>query len=920
MTFRNTFTVNGDTIAYERPSPELLGLEIADGFSRDDYVKQIDLEYTMREERYLKAMEAFNEAARNGRETEAGYGAVLLQTNLDAFATFLKGFTEEATRGRQHVLKEFFRHVFPHYDVVATLTLHHAIEGVSDVRPLGNVAHAIAHAIEDEVNYHLLMQTDRGLGTVAARNMEKKKDTSHKRESLKWAIIRTAGMDWFKLTPEERVQIGNALLEALVQMTGWFKIELRAERKANNSIATRPHLIAQAEMMHWIEESREEMARIMRPAYAPMVVPPARWSPETLTRGAYLSPANRPLSMIKTRNKDYLRTLRTAGMEGVYDALNRIQETPVAINKTILKWLDIFVEQQIPWAMDIKLPAMHKLRIEEHTPPKPVGLADDDYRVKEYQKACREFYIMQARENSKLTSFVNLVEMARKYEDDERFFVPWQGDKRMRVYPVSKLNFQGADFVKALLRFADGKKLGKHGMKWLMIHMANLMGVDKVTFEERVAWVEQHKEQIIALANDPRDCVDFLKTADKPMQAIACATELSEAWSMVLASEYVSHLPIALDGSCSGLQILGAALRCEDTGQHVNLIPSDTVADIYRVVAEQVEEEFKRIVGGCTTSSQAAVKAYSTAKRVFYAECPDGDFKACYELALDRRQKGEAAVVSKVRAAYYNITEAYAWLAFGIDRGTVKRNVMTYCYGSAQFGFQEQCMEDIIKPAFEKYTAKRNRGEDAVWHFAGNGNQAARLMAAHAYPAVKRTVKRAAMAMDWMQKAAKLIASANAPVTWTTPLGFPVLQEYRIERDRQVKCVMLGKRRRLNIKDESLDYDANKAANSIAPNVVHSLDSCHLQMLVNLAFEKHGIKHFALIHDSFGTHAGNTEVFFAVIREAMVLMFSETDVFKELEAEFKMQCHPDKHGDFLELPEYGNLNLELIKESAFAFA
>ncbi|EII3081090.1 hypothetical protein LG819_004780, partial [Vibrio parahaemolyticus] len=73
-------------------------------------------------------------------------------------------------------------------------------------------------------------------------------------------------------------------------------------------------------------------------------------------------------------------------------------------------------------------------------------------------------------------------------------------------------------------------------------------------------------------------------------------------------------------------------------------------------------------------------------------------------------------------------------------------------------------------------------------------------------------------------------------------------------------------------------------------------------------------------HDSFGTHAGNTEVFFKVIREAMVEMFENTDVFAELEQEFKLQCNPEKHDKFLALPEYGNLDLHGIIESDFAFA
>ncbi|ADV88572.1 DNA-directed RNA polymerase [Vibrio vulnificus] len=923
-TFKDTYTATAHEIRYERPEPEVIGVKFAEGFSRQDYVDQINLEYEAREKAYAREMLRFHKSMSEGTEHETTLGKGLIGQNIATLANALRAEHGRTTRGRQNALKRLMEH-YANYEHLAVHTLEACVRGITEVRPLVEIAISLVTSIEDELNFSILERQHGNIARNVKARIQTKRDIKHRRETLKWAVKYQAEQDWVRFTTDERVHFGHALIALAATTLGWFKAEQRIEGGHK-----RIYLIAQDNFMWLLEETQREIARLARPTYAPMVVPPRKWSPETVRRGAYLTPAGRPLSMIKTRNKSYLRELQTAGMEKVYDALNRIQETPVRINKTIYNWLDTFLMQQLPWAMDIGLPAMHKLDIKDYTPTQPEGLPDSDYRVKEYQKACREFYLMEASERSKLSAMLGMMEMAKSYLDRDRFFVPWQGDTRMRVYPVSKLNFQGADYVKALCQFADGVALGKHGLKWLMIHMANLMGVDKVTFEERVKWVKEHKAQIIALAKDPRECRDFLMSADKPMQAIACATELAEAWSMKNHEEFVSYIPIALDGSCSGLQILGAALRCEKTGEHVNLIPAGRVADIYRVVADIVTNEFKSMVGECKSKEDAEALAAQKALEVFTA-AHDGDatnFDAALALAKEHavredKEKGtekEASFITEMRKVYRAYTEAYAWLQFGINRGTVKRNVMTYCYGSAQFGFKEQCMEDIIYPAYMEYKQKKNRGEDAEWHFHGNGSAAAALMAKHAYAAVKRTVLRAAQAMDWMQKAAYLIAQDNAPVRWTTPLGFPVLQEYRVTKEVTVDCVIFGKRRQLNIREESLDYDKNKAKNSIAPNVVHSLDSCHLQSLVNLAYEKHGIKHFALIHDSFGTHAGNTEVFFKVIREAMVEMFENTDVFAELEQEFKAQCNPEKHDQFLKLPEYGNLDLHGILESDFAFA
>jgi DNA-directed RNA polymerase len=49
---------------------------------------------------------------------------------------------------------------------------------------------------------------------------------------------------------------------------------------------------------------------------------------------------------------------------------------------------------------------------------------------------------------------------------------------------------------------------------------------------------------------------------------------------------FISTVPIALDGSCSGIQHYAALLRDEATGARVNILPSDEPADVYGDVAE----------------------------------------------------------------------------------------------------------------------------------------------------------------------------------------------------------------------------------------------------------------------------------------------------------------------------------------------
>jgi len=74
--------------------------------------------------------------------------------------------------------------------------------------------------------------------------------------------------------------------------------------------------------------------------------------------------------------------------------------------------------------------------------------------------------------------------------------------------------------------------------------------------------------------------------ADKPWCFLAWVFEyaafLREGYG------YVSSLPLSVDGSCNGLQHFSAMLRDPVGGAAVNLIPSETPADIYQRVADRV--------------------------------------------------------------------------------------------------------------------------------------------------------------------------------------------------------------------------------------------------------------------------------------------------------------------------------------------
>lgn len=84
--------------------------------------------------------------------------------------------------------------------------------------------------------------------------------------------------------------------------------------------------------------------------------------------------------------------------------------------------------------------------------------------------------------------------------------MPHNLDFRGRAYPIPPhLNHIGDDLSRGLLLFAEAKPLGERGLRWLKIHLANLYGYDKASFEERLLWAEEHLDDAFDSAENPLD-------------------------------------------------------------------------------------------------------------------------------------------------------------------------------------------------------------------------------------------------------------------------------------------------------------------------------------------------------------------------------------------------------------------------------
>ncbi|MDE3106469.1 MAG: T3/T7 RNA polymerase, partial [Acidobacteriota bacterium] len=96
-----------------------------------------------------------------------------------------------------------------------------------------------------------------------------------------------------------------------------------------------------------------------------------------------------------------------------------------------------------------------------------------------------------------------------------------------------------------------------------------------------------HEREILDSALSPLDGQLFWHGAENPWQFLASCFEW--AGYKVQGDSYVSHLPVNMDGSCSGLQHYSALLLDASGGAEVNLVPSSKPSDIYTAVAKRAQ-------------------------------------------------------------------------------------------------------------------------------------------------------------------------------------------------------------------------------------------------------------------------------------------------------------------------------------------
>lgn len=708
---------------------------------------------------------------------------------------------------------------------------------------------------------------------------------------------------WAEWPREHINRLGTDLLNIAMHATGAFRVE---DDLAHVFTPGKPNkatkLLVLDEKLQQKLMSQLGQLRITSPVYQPTIIPPKRW--DEGERGGYWTEFVRAPALIRFRASQRVQQqhaqmeYEALEMRRPMAALHALQETPWRINQRVLD-----VANHL-WSIDAAtagLPAKAPVPLPEPRPPEELRKASCPAhireawpmgRVAEWRRKAAPIYKANTKKVSQVITTDRVLSVATRFRD-ETFYFPHMFDFRGRMYPIpADLQPQGTDLPRGLLTFAEGKPVTAEALGWLAIHLANVCGEDKVSFEQRIDWAYERMDRWTRIEEDPLGNLKLWaqpttgKKGGTSFQVLAAAIEFVKATRE--GEGYLSSLPIRVDGTCNGIQHLAAMTRNEKIGRAVNLIPPgpnepDRPADIYGDIGEIVLEDVSRIAA---------------------AGGEQGD-KAKWWLNL--------------------VAPADGGPLLKMPRDLTKRPVMILPYGGTKEAYWKYSREWLV----ENHAWTQDR--DKMDQRAMGSN--VRFLTERLWDAVQKPLGPATEIMGWLQECAKRAAVGNQPVFWETPSGFTVRHFYGKMKSHRVQARLNGETFTMVEWLPTDVLDKKEQLQGISPNFVHSIDGSAMQECMVMAQER-GITSLTAIHDSFGTVAADMWDLHHVLREAFIWVHSH-DVLatfragcQRVLADHIVQVERASPEEAMEradriLPPplpHGELDLELVRDSDYFFA
>ena len=450
----------------------------------------------------------------------------------------------------------------------AAITCKITIDKVFSIREnsnhLTNVCDAIGTGVEQECQMRHYEKEAPGLLNVLKENYwHKSTGTDYKIKKIQTLMNRYEVAHWQPWGKANRVKLGGWLLSCVCDVSGWFE-KVPVRNKGNYIVPTELFMSVKDQVMY--------NAELFCPLAWPMLIEPNDWTTEK-PGGYLLNEIMKGHDMVRKSGSSHIQGERPIAF------LNKIQKVAYTLNPFIVK---------VSKALDKSGTTVGKFKpIYEHPHPiKPVDIAENKEARKKYRREETQRNDLQAQEFKKSCRTRMTMETIERFENKEKFYIPWSFDYRGRVYPIPAfLTPQDTDWGKSLLKFHEESFMDDEAERWIRFQVATTYGLDKETLDNRLSWTYENEWLIERIATDPIGNLPDWEEVEEPWQFLAACEEF---YHCVIKRDRISTgLPVAIDATCSGLQILAGLAKDKSTAKLVNVIPTDKPSDAYKSIAEE---------------------------------------------------------------------------------------------------------------------------------------------------------------------------------------------------------------------------------------------------------------------------------------------------------------------------------------------
>ncbi len=512
-------------------------------------------------------------------------------------------------------------------------------------------------------------------------------------------------------------------------------------------------------------------------------------------------------------------------MPDVYKSLNRLGKQGFKINKHILSLTETLTEspfafiprpiseeerksalrhindisRKAKWIAEIQFEEMNKWLLED------TGLEDESIaaniskkkaneKSQDYLDTMAEPHLNVISDWSKRLDFDKIVMLANDWDDSVINYL-FNMCTRGRIYAVQNfLTPLGSDLAKAMIVFNEEYQISGYDF---CIHIANCFGQDKLSFADRVKWVNDNSYELQMIGIDPIANYHLI-------QQLGLEGESKTRWQGIAACQVYVHycehiiehgteegfttsLIIGLDATASGTQVLSILGRDDRVAPYVNISAplEDKVGDFYTFLSKFLKVKMESHRGSSDT----------------------------LDIVLNNWDK--------------------------YSRKLSKRNSMTFSYSGTEFGFGQQHWED-------RHSYNKDDDDKTGSNLTRND---CRILGKEMYKVCLENIRGGAEIMQWLREGIDH-HEGGAVISWTMPDGFTAFQACDDRKKVMFKCTIGNRNISLvyyTFQDKPKKRDHK---NGIAPNWVHSFDAYLLRLIVLGMPEEAPI---STVHDQFST-------------------------------------------------------------------